>query len=346
MSIPAYDVLVIGAGQAGLATAFHLRKRGLPFVLLEAEREPGGSWPSYYDSLRLFSPASYSSLPGLPFPGDPAHYPTRDEVVAYLRGYARRFDFPIIGSTAVRSIHRTERVFVAECGEGRVFTARAVVVAAGSFRVPHVPVIEGQDQFGGVRIHSSAYRNAAPFRGRRVVVVGAANSAVQIAVELARDANVTLATRYRVHFLPQRFLGRDIHFWFKVTGLDRSRIAKDQATPVIDAGGYRAALAAGRPVQKRMFRAFTAEGVMWADGTREKIDAVIFATGFRQEFPFLSALPNALHQRRGVSLAVRGLYFVGLSGQTGFASATLRGVGPDAAEIVGRLTRVGPGFAR
>jgi putative flavoprotein involved in K+ transport len=152
---------------------------------------------------------------------------------------------------------------------------------------------------------------------------------------------VTLATRHRVRFLPQHFLGRDIHFWFKVTGLDRSSIAKDQASRVIDAGGYRASLAAGRPMQKRMFRAFTSSGVIWADGSCERVDAVIFATGYRQEYPFLDPLANALRHRRGVSLAVPGLYFVGLSGQTGLASATLRGVGPDAEEVVAHLVRVG-----
>lgn len=339
MTIPAYDVLVIGAGQAGLATAFHLRESRLRFSILEAQREPHGSWPSYYDSLRLFSPAQFSSLPGLPFPGDPAHYPTRDEVVAYLKTYARHFEFPIVGSTQVKLIHRTEAGFIATCDNDRMFAAGAIVVAAGSFRVPYLPVIQGQEQFGGIRIHSSSYRNADPFRGGRVVVVGAANSAVQIAVELAPHAEVTLATRQRVRFLPQRFLGRDIHFWFRITGLDRSRIAKDQATPVIDAGGYRAALAAGQPVQKRMFQAFTREGVMWADNVREQIDAVIFATGYRQEFSFLEGLPNPVRHRRGVSASVPGLYFVGLSGQTGFASATLRGVGPDAAEVVRRLVR-------
>jgi putative flavoprotein involved in K+ transport len=337
--MPAYDVVIVGAGQAGLATAFHLRRSGLRFAILEAQQKPHGSWPSYYDSLRLFSPARYSSLPGLPFPGDPAHYATRDEVIEYLQEYARRFEFPIIGSTSVRVINRIEAGFIAECDQHRAYAAGAVVAAAGSFRVPHVPVIQGEAQFSGIRIHSSAYRNETPFLGSRVVVVGAANSAVQIAVELARGADVTLATRDRIRFLPQRFLGRDIHFWFKVTGLDRSRLAKDQATPVIDAGGYRAALAAGRPRQKRMFRSFTPEGVIWQDGSRERVDAVIFATGYRQEFPFLSALPNALNQQRGVSVAVPGLYFVGLSGQTGLASATLRGVGPDAREIVGHLVR-------
>jgi putative flavoprotein involved in K+ transport len=172
-------------------------------------------------------------------------------------------------------------------------------------------------------------------------VVGAGNSAVQIAVELAACAQVTLASRHPVRFMRQRWLGRDIHFWLHHTRLDRLRWSSDQSVPVMDCGRYREALQAGRPPRRPMFDAFTESGVQWPDGSRENADDVIFATGFRTVFPFLKELTDALPHRGGASIGVPGLYFVGLSGQTGLASATLRGVGRDAARIVRRMQRSG-----
>jgi putative flavoprotein involved in K+ transport len=180
--------------------------------------------------------------------------------------------------------------------------------------------------------------------GKRVIVVGAGNSAVQIAVELAKVARVTLATRQPVRFVPQRLLGCDIVCWLQWTGLDYLPWLKDQGVPVLDAGEYRKALTEKKPDQRPMFHAFTETGVLWSEGEQEAVDAVIFATGYRPHFPHLAGLGalqgngQPLH-RKGVSSAVPGLYFVGLSGQRSFRSATLRGVGPDAAYVVRALRR-------
>lgn len=340
MSTDKIDIVIIGAGQAGLAAGYHLQRAGLPFVILEERSQPGGSWPEYYDSLKLFSPRRYSCLPGFAMPGDPDGYPNRDEVTTYLRAYAQHFTLPVIHGMRVEAVRAAAGTgFVVEAANGHTWRARAVIVAAGSFRRPRLPVIRGQEVFRGRTLHSMDYRNPEPFSGLRVVVVGAGNSAVQIAVELDARARVTLATRRPVRFMPQRILGRDIHFWLRITGLDRRRWASDQSAAVIDTSGYRAALAQGRPPQRAMFEKFTPDGVVWPDGSSEAVDAVVFATGFLQEFPFLASLPKAITQRRGVSLEVPGLYFVGSSGQTGLASATLRGVGPDAAEVVRAIHR-------
>src|SRR5688572_8908065 len=196
-----YDAIVIGAGQAGLATAWHLKRAALRFVILEADRQPGGSWPSYYDGLTLFSPARYSSLPGLSFPGDPDRYPRRDEVAAYLRDYAGRFDLPVICDAKVQHVERSDSAFVLHTAQGE-YRSRSLVAASGSFSAPHLPHLPGQDRFGGTILHSAAYRNPGPFQGKRVIVVGAANPAVQIAAELAGVATVTLATREPVRFVP------------------------------------------------------------------------------------------------------------------------------------------------
>lgn len=340
------DALVVGAGQAGLAAGYHLRRARLSFAILEAGEGPGGSWPDYYDDLTLFSPARYSGLPGLPFPGSPGRYPTRDEVVGYLRDYAERFDFPVLTGKRVVRAERGGAGFRLLTSDGGDYSARTLIAATGSFRKPHRPRFPDQERFGGRILHAAEYRNPEPFRGRHVVVVGAGNSAVQIALELSEVAEVSLATRAPVRFRPQIILGRDVHFWLSATGLDRLPLGRffDVSEPggVLDPGRYAAAVEAGQPDRRPVFSRFTQSGVVWADGQEEAIDAVVLATGYRPDLDYLASL-GALRadgrpdQRAGVSRAVEGLYFVGLPFQTSFASATLRGVGPDAALVVSRL---------
>lgn len=347
------DTIVIGAGQAGLAAGYHLKRTGRGFAILEASDAPGGSWPHYYASLRLFSPARFSSLPGLPFPGDPERYPARGEVIAYLRQYAAHFGLPVITGAAVEAVTRDGERFTVRTADGRDFQSQLLLAATGSFHRPHIPTLPGQESFGGTLLHSFAYHDPAPFAGQRVVVVGAGNSAVQIATEFARVAHVSLATREPVRFLQQRPLGRDVHFWWWLAQLDTSpfdhplgrlfaRLAAGKGPTVLDTGVYQQALAAGAPDERRMFARFTARGVIWADGAEEDVDAVIFATGYRPNLQYLAVLgaldaeDQALH-RDGVSLTVPGLGFVGLSNQRTFASTTLRGVGADAAVVVRAL---------
>lgn len=354
----ALDALVVGGGQAGLATGYHLRRAGLSFAVLEAADEPGGSWPGYYESLRLFSPARYSGLPGTPFPGPPDRYPTREEVVSYLRGYAGAFGLPVLTGRRVARAERAGAGFRLLTDDGGEHRARTLIAATGSFAKPHRPRFPGQEAFGGRVLHAADYREPAPFRGGRVVVVGAGNSAVQIAHELAGVARTTLATRAPLRFGPQTILGRDIHFWLSVTGLDGLPLGRflevSEPGGVLDHGTYAAAVRSGEPDRRPVFARFTEGGVVWADGREEPIDAVLLATGYRPNLGYLEPL-GALRedgrpdQRAGASRAVPGLYFVGLPFQTSFASATLRGVGPDAALVVSRLRahlRTHPGRAR
>lgn len=350
-----FDTLVIGAGQAGLAAGYQLQRAGQRFAILEASDEPAGSWPHYYDSLRLFSPARFSSLPGMPFPGDPERYPARDEVIAYLRGYAARFELPVITGARVQSVERDADAFHVHTADGRGFRATSLIAATGAFHRPQLPQLPGQERFDGTLLHSFAYRTPAPFAGQRVIVVGAGNSAVQIAIELARSARVSLATREPVRFVDQRPYGRDVHFWWWLLRLDTSplespqarlfaRLADGKGPRVLDAGVYHAALDAGAPDVRPMFTAFTEHGVVWANGVEETVDSVIFATGYRPNLNYLAPLgalgadSQPLHHH-GVSSAVPDLGFVGLSNQRTFASATLRGVGPDAAFVVRALQR-------
>jgi putative flavoprotein involved in K+ transport len=350
------DAIVIGAGQAGLAAGYHLQRAGKRFTILESGPQAGGSWPYYYESLRLFSPARFSSLPGLPFPGDPERYPARDEVIDYLRAYTAYFRLPIETQAHVSTIERTEDSFTVLTEDGRTFQARTLIAATGSFQRPFLPQLPGQEQYQGTIMHSMDYRTPASFANQRVIVVGAGNSAVQIAAELARHAQVTLASRAPVRFVTQRPLGRDVHFWWWLLKLDTSpfahpigalfrRLVGHAGPRVLDTGVYRAALAAQKPDQQTLFSRLTTDGVIWEDGRAEQVDAVIFATGYRPNLGYLASLGaldqhgQALH-RDGLSTSVPGLGFVGLSDQRTMASATLRGVGADAAVVVQTLLKI------
>lgn len=340
-----HPLLVIGAGPSGLATAHAAARLGVRPLLLEATDAAGGSWPHYYDSLTLFSPARFSALPGRPLPGDGDRYPVRDEVVAYLRDYAADLDADLRFGHRVAHLAAGGGGLTATTVHGARFTAAAVIAATGAFSRPHRPELPGLPEFTGRVLHSAEYREPGPFAGRRVVVVGGGNSAVQIAVELAGHARTTLATRAPLSFVPQRLLGRDLHWWLVRTGLDAApvaRLLRPRSTPVFDDGRHRAALASGNPDRRPMFARLYADGVEWADGTREPVDALVLATGYRPALDYLTgtgaldAHGAPLH-RGGVSTTVPGLGYVGLEFQRRFSSATLRGAHRDARFVLRRV---------
>ncbi len=187
------DLVIVGGGQSGLATAYTAQLTGLRPVLLEQSPQDAGSWPRYYDSLAAFSPAGFCGLPGLRFPGDPDRYPARDEVVAYLRNYRHRLDVDIRTGQRVRSVSTDSDGFLLDTTAGELH-ARRLIVATGTFGNPYRPIIPGTG-FTGLVLHAADYRNPDAFHGQRVVVVGGGNSAVQIAVDLTTAAAVTLVTR-------------------------------------------------------------------------------------------------------------------------------------------------------
>lgn len=344
-----WDAIVIGGGQAGLATGYYLQKEGLDYLILEANVQAAGSWPNYYDSLKLFSPARFSSLPGMKFPGDPDHYPTKIEVIDYLMDYKKHFNLSVMANQRVVSVKSKAKVFEVLTESGETFHARTIINATGSFNNPFIPFIKGQETFQGRIIHSSDYRNPDPFINHRVIVVGSRNSAVQIAIELAEVSKTTLAVRKPVQLIRQRFLGQDLHFWIRAIGIDTFpfwRFGKKPpiSSSVANLNNYEERLASGKPNQQPMFISFYDNGVIWPDGTKEQVDTVIFATGFRYNLDYLSHLGALDNEGKpmetaGISTSVPGLYYVGLEGQRSFASATLRGVGPDSRFIVRKLRR-------
>ena len=344
-SAPA-PVIVVGGGQSGLAAARVLREFRVPTVILEAGDRPAGSWPHYYDSLESFSPVGYSSLPGMPFPGEPDHYPSRDEVAGYLERYAATLDVEIQTDTRVATIHQDGRAFLVCTEDGRELSASGIVAASGSFSNPHRPSLPGEETFTGKVTHVADYRNPTPFEGQRVVVVGAGDSAAQIANELAPVATTSIATRHPIRFIPQRIGGHDVHYWFRKTGFDTLpapwlNMITDGAV-VTDSVGFRQTLAEGRVDQRPMFEGLDEDRVIWSDELFEPVDAIILATGYRPSLGYLRDL-RALDEHGvplhvgGVSTTHLGLVYVGLEYQRSYASNTLRGVGDDARAVVAPL---------
>src|SRR5688500_2282397 len=204
----AVDVLVIGGGQAGLAAGYYLRRAKADFVILDAQEEPGGAWRHAWPSLRLFSPAQYSSLPGRMMPSPPGGgYPGAEDVVAYLTDYERRYELPVIRPVLVRAVRRGDGHRAVETDHG-TWPARQVISATGTWWRPYVPHYPGMGDFQGRQSHTASYRGPEGFRDQRVVVVGGGNSAAQILAELSTVAHTTWTTLRPPRLLPDEVDGR------------------------------------------------------------------------------------------------------------------------------------------
>ena len=339
------DVVVIGAGQAGLALGYYLKKTGLTFRLLDASTRVGDSWRERYDSLRLFTPAEYDNLPGLRFPAPQGTYPTKDLVADYLEAYARQFSLPVQLQTQVTSLGREGGTFYLRTSRGLIRAAQ-VVVATGPFQTPFVPAAAQQLDSGVVQLHSSAYRNEAQLPPGDVLVVGAGNSGLQIAEGLLASRPVVLAQGKPQPFLPQNVGGRSIFWW-----MERLRVSRVPATswlghrlkqrdPVI--GTSIAELKQkGLRVTSRVADA-NGRTVTLADGRTLQPRSIIWATGFRPDYdwihlPVTDAEGHPMHRHGTTSFS--GLYFLGLSWQRTRGSALLGWVGQDAAYIAERVVR-------
>ncbi|MEU0119910.1 ArsO family NAD(P)H-dependent flavin-containing monooxygenase [Streptomyces bobili] len=350
MSVPDTQVVVVGGGQAGLAAGYYLRRQGLDFVILDAQDTPGGAWQHAWDSLHLFSPAAYSSLPGwLMPPQEGEEYPDAGHVVSYLRDYEKRYELPIQRPVRVTGVHRDGQLLRVETDSG-TWRARAVISAAGTWWRPFLPAVPGRAEFGGEQLHTVEYRRPHDFAGRRVIVVGGGNSGAQIAADLAHDTELTWVTQR-----PPRFLADDIDGRALFDAATARRRALDEGN--CDTGGVASLgdIVAVPPVREArdrgqlkaapMFSRLTPNGVEWANGTRAEADAIIWCTGFR---PTLSHLaPLQLRGRRG-HIAVEGtralqeprLHLLGYGDWTGPASATLIGVGRPARDTARQIAEL------
>jgi putative flavoprotein involved in K+ transport len=345
------ETVVIGAGQAGLSVGYHLARRERPFVILEANDRVGDAWRRRWDSLRLFTPARYDGIVGLPFPAPPWSFPTKDAMADYLEGYAARFELPVRTGVRVDRVSRDGDRYVVSAGD-RTFEAAHVVVAMANYQEPSVPPFAGALDPATVQLHSGAYRNPAQLRDGPVLVVGAGNSGAEIAMELARAGHATVVA------------GRDTgHVPFRIDGLAARLLLTrlvlrgvfhhvlTTSTP-IGRRARAAALGQGGPLIRVKPRHLAAAGVARAprvtgardgrpvldDGRVLDVANVVWCTGFRPDFAWVD-LPvfddrGRPRHERGVAAGEPGLYFVGLHFLHAMSSTMIHGVGRDAAYVV------------
>ena len=332
---PATDVIIIGGGQAGLATGYFLRRTGLSFCILDAEPAPGGAWRHAWPSLRLFSPAQWSSLPGWPMPATGDAYPSRDDVISYLAQYEARYGLAVERSTRVLGVTADPEGLIVQTDRG-VRRARAVVSATGTWSAPFVPAYPDQALFQGAQVHSAFYAGPEPYAGKRVLVVGGGNSGAQILAEVSSVATTTWVTIRDPVFLPDEVDGRVL--FERATARWQAKEGTGPAGPppgglgdIVMIPSVKAVRARGVLYAVRPFSRFTANGVVWSDGAETPVDAVIWCTGFGAALGHLQALgvvtPDGKVAVEGAhATAEPRLWLVGYGEWTGFASATLVGV--------------------
>lgn len=356
------DVAVIGGGQAGLAVGFYLQRAGLApgehFVILDAAESPGGAWPRMWEGLRLFSPSSFSSLPGWMMPpwDDAARgYPPRSHVVDYLTRYEARYGLRVLRPYAVRSVSRPDdrpdgRLAVE--ADGLTVRARLVVSTTGTWDRPFWPRYPGMATFRGRQLHAAGYRVPDEFAGQRVMVVGGGNSAAQILAEVSEVADTLWAVARPPRFLPDDVDGRAL-FAAATARIQALREGREHdgvagLGDIVMVASVVAARERGVLDPLPMFARLTRDGVTWAKGRQEPVDAVIWCTGFRPALQHLR--PLGLRNEAG-RVSVGGaagtqaaeeprVFLVGYGDWTGPASATLSGVGRSARDTVAAIVEI------
>ncbi len=347
------ETVIIGAGQAGLSTGYHLRKLGRPFVILDSNARVGDNWRAQWDTLRLYTPAKYDGLPGLRFPGEPWSYPGKDDVADYLESYAAKFDLPIQTSTRVEKLEQVEGQYAVTTGTDRIL-ADNVVIATGTFgRTPYLPDFAVDLDPAIRQLHSSEYRRPGQLKDGPVLVVGGSHSGTDIAYEVAPTHPTILSGRDPGQ-IPMRLESRRAHVMFPVL-LFIGRHVITRRTPIgrkaMDEIRFH-----GGPMLRVKREDLLARGVervhdrvtgvqdgrpMLADGRVLDVANVVWSTGFQQVFDWIrlpiigtNGWPDEM---RGVVDGSPGLFFCGLSFQFAFSSMVLPGVGRDAEYVAGRI---------
>lgn len=347
------ETVIIGGGQAGLATAYHLTQRGASCVVLDHHERIGDNWRRHWDSLKLYSPARYDGLPGMPFPADDWSFPTKDEVANYLETYADHFDLPVLGGVTVQKVTKADDRYVIDAGD-RQFEADNVVVATGTFGKPHVPEFASELDEGILQLHSSEYQRLSQLKDGAVLVVGASHSGGDIAYEAATAHETVLCGRStgEIPFDIESRLSRMVFplLWFAWNHVltVKTPIGRKLRPDIRNHGGpllrvKGADLAAAGVERLTSPVAGVYEGKpMLEDGRVLDVTTVVWCTGFRQDFRWIR-LPIVGSdgwplERRGVVADAPGLYFVGLAFQRAFASMLIGGAGIDAEHVADHIT--------
>lgn len=340
-----YDVVIIGGGQSGLACGYFLRRTQLKYIILDEQSEPGGTWLHTWDSLRLFSPAEHSSLPGWLMPKSNEAYPSKKHTIDYLKEYEKRYKLNVQRPVAVSKVKKENGVFWIETSAGS-YKSKAVVSATGTWKNPYIPEYEGREIFKGQQLHSSHYKSSAQLKGQKVLIIGGGNSGAQILAEVSKTHDTTWVTMKDPKFLPDEVDGRYL-FEF-ATKQYKARLEGKKIEPVGSLGdvvmveSVKEARDRGVLHTKRPFKKFYENGLIWQDGTKEEYDVVIWCTGFKSSLDHLSDFVNEEGQiptQLTKAQDVEGLWLVGYGSWTGYASATLIGVGRTARQTVKELEK-------
>ena len=329
------DVVIIGGGQSALATAYFLKRKKVPFVILDDQSQAGGAWLHAWQSLCLFSPHTWSSLSGWMMPTTEHTYPTRNEVIEYLSAYEQRYQFPTIRPVHVDHIEQEDGYLDVYAGE-QYWRAKAVVSATGTWSQPHIPNDIGREKFKGIQLHSADYVNATPFKNKKIIVVGGGNSGAQILAEVSKVAETTWVTTTAPAFLSDDVDGRVLF----LRATERLKAQQEGRSLEQLAGGLgdivmidsvKEARTRGVLHSREPFVAFAEHSVIWADGSTQVVDAVIWCTGFNPALNHLRGLSvvepdQTVAVHNGRSMKLNNLWLVGYGEWTGMASATLIGV--------------------
>ncbi|MCM4166325.1 putative oxidoreductase CzcO [Arenibacter antarcticus] len=331
-----YDTIIIGGGQAGLSVAYFLRRSSLEYLILDNQKKPGGAWLETWESLQLFSPTQFSSISGWQMPKSKGEYPTKKEFIDYLNAYQERYDFPVQRNTAVIQVEKESGIFKIVTNRG-VFHAKTVVSTTGTAKNPFVPNYPNQSDFEGTQLHSVEYRNPMIFNGKKVLVVGGGNSGAQILSEVSKVAEAKWVTLEPPQFMPEDIDGRYLFNQANSSYLDNNTQNFEEEvslSDIVQVESVKEGLKRGIYKAVRPFHSFYKHGVIWQNGEKEVFHAVIWCTGFRANLQHLEALniieDNRVKTKNTRSLKEPNLWLVGYGKWTGFASATIYGVGKTA----------------
>ncbi len=342
-----YDLIVIGGGQSALALAYFLRRTDLNYTLLDDQERTGGAWLHGWDSLTLFSPAEFSSLPGWFMSESIGKFPSRDETIQYLDVYEKRYDIPVIRSTKVLDVEKTENGFVLHTTKGDYLTD-ALISATGTWSTPYIPKIKGRDEFQGIQLHSAEYKSPNIFKNKKVLIVGGGNSGAQVLSEISTIANTVWSTIDEPTFLPDDVDGRVLFdtatsIYNSLKESSNMEIPKYNLTDIVMIPSVIDARKRNVLYSKGKILSIGKDEVKWETGEVEKIDAIVWCTGFRPSTEHLKNLKikyedGIIHTSGTAVDDMPGLWLVGYGNWTGFASATLIGVGRTARETVKEVT--------